>query len=262
MARVRNTGSTQGTQNNCGPNDTTAPPQPQIVSSQAFVRGSDEASVIRNPPTVPRPTRGRDPAYIELNNVEVGTKIQLINLSGKPDADWGNKDDIVELTLTGRDVNNRQASIYLNDKQMKKMGLQPGDMYQLRAVDDAGNASQPVTAELEPDDWANSRIRDRGANDQFEITRGAQINALDGEAARENLIIKAVNDERPPMAIEDNMSLVLDDRFTPEQAQAAQLLRGQWNNLVERVQGPGQKHGPRGKCAQRVQTLFHPQTLR
>lgn len=185
--------------------DNTAPPTPQVTRSMAFVRGSASAR-LQSGSGGNRAT-GRDPAYFELGNVEVGTKIQMVNLSANPDVQWDDSAKIVDLTLTGRDVKGRAAGIYLSAEQMDKIGLKPGDMLQLRAVDHSGNASAPVTTELEPNDWAGNRVSDTDG-----VTRGTQFAALDGEATRKNLIVKAVNDSRPPVVLENKLKLTADDK--------------------------------------------------
>lgn len=219
--------SNQVTRPDCG--DNTAPPQPQVIRSIAFERASEDATLLRNVGGNNRPA-GRDPAYFELGNVEVGTKIQFINMSAKPDADWETKRDVLELTMTGRDVNNRQASFYLTNDQMDELGLKPGDMLQMRAVDQSGNASAAVTTELEPNDWATHTVRDR-ENDRMVDSRGTQLSALDGEGERQNLILKTVNDNRPPTVVEKRLSLVLDDRFGDDDKKLMGVFYQNWNTI-------------------------------
>lgn len=189
----------------CAPKDITPPPTPTIHRSLAFERGSERASIVSTNPVAPRGPI-RDPAYLELHNVEPGTTIQMVNVSKRPDASFDNKDDIVELKLTGRDVQNRQASIYLTEAQMDAIDLKAGDQYRLRVVDAAGNSSEVVSAELEPDDWGNRRVRDLNADGRWEVRRGTSERMLDGEGARKNVIIKAVNDGRAPLLLEDKLA--------------------------------------------------------
>ncbi len=191
-----------GTQSTCTPKDTTPPPTPTIHRSRAFERASDRATWVNSNPS---PVTGRrpDPAYFELHNVEPGTTIQLINISKKPDASFDEKESIVELKLTGRDVQNRQAAIYLTQEQLDKIDLKGGDIYRLRVVDAAGNASEVVTNELEPDDWGNRRLSDlNAAGNGWEIRNATTENMLDGESTRKNVIIKTVNDGRAPLLTE------------------------------------------------------------
>lgn len=215
-----------GTQNTCAPRDTTPPPTPTIHRSRAFERGSDRATVVNSNPT---PISGRrpDPAYFELHNVEPGTTVQLVNISKKPDASFDNKDDIVEMKLTGRDVQNRQAAFYLTEDQLNAIDLKGGDIYRLRVVDAAGNASESVLNELEPDDWGNQRIRDLTPdNSRWEIRNGTTESMLDGESARKNVIVKTINDGRPPLLLEDKLAFdhvhyTDDDRAVAKTLEAA-----------------------------------------
>jgi hypothetical protein len=185
----------------CGPKDNTSPPKPNILRSMAFDRAKDTATVHNQRGNRPGAAT-RDPAYIELGNVEVGTKMELVNLSANPGATFDKKNTIT-LEVTGRDAKERTASLYIPQKQMDELGLKPGDMYALRAVDNAGNASEPVTGELEPNDWATGRV----AEDGNWVGRGTEVQALDGEAERKRVVAKAVNDGRPPMTLTDNVSI-------------------------------------------------------
>lgn len=206
-------------------------PTPQIVNARAFDRAAEGATFRPNRTTTIRPA-GRDPVYLELRNVELGSTLQLINLSKDPSANFERKNDVTELTQTGRNVERREGAVYLNADQMKKFGIEPGDVFQLRQVDHSGNPSMPVTGEFEPDDWANGMVTERVDNRNV-ATRGGQLNALDGEAARKNLIIKAVNDTRPPQILEDKLSLVEDCRFDENDSAVANVLYGQYGNIAK-----------------------------
>jgi len=208
--------------------DVTGPPTPQVRQAICFDHAKDDATVFNNAGTV-RPG-GRDPAYFEFGNVEIGTKIQMINISKDPDVTFGEKKKVVELDFTGRDVHNRQAAIYLTNEQMTQLELKPGDMLQMRALDQTGNTSDAVTVEVEPNDWAGQTVRERVDNRNVDA-RGGRINALDGEAERKNLIIKAVNDTRPPQLLGDRLELQLDDRFSDKDKELAQTLRKHWSAI-------------------------------
>jgi len=165
----------------CKPKDETAPPQPQVVTSMAFDKAKDGARMQSNRGTGGRSAGRRDPVYIELKNVEIGTKIQLINLSANPAAKF-DKDSIIELEFTGRDAQARTGAIYLNSAQMQKLGLKPGDMYQLRAVDNAGNTSKATAGELQANEWAARGMQ--VVEDGNWAGEGNSISALDGEGER------------------------------------------------------------------------------
>lgn len=185
--------------------DVTPPPRPEITRSIAFDRGSPEARIVNSNAQASRPRAVRDPVYIELGNVEAGTTIEMINLSAKPDAAF-DCESTLKLPLTGRDIKERQAAVYLNENQLNELGLKAGDMYKLRVVDKHGLASEAVVGELEPDDWANQRVQDVVDNARV-TTRGSRITALDGEAVRKNFIAKAINDTRPPMMLDAKLAL-------------------------------------------------------
>ncbi len=197
------TGPSQ-TANTCAPKDTTAPPTPQIVTTMAFDRAK-EGSRVGHQRNVGAgfSTGRRDPVYIELRNVELGSSIEMINLSANPRAEFS-KENTIKLELTGREARAREGAVYLSQAQMEKLGLKPGDMYQLRAVDAAGNASAPVSGELQPNEWANADVIE---DNRFIGVRGSELRALDGEGQRKAIVAKAVNDARPPMVQADHVSI-------------------------------------------------------
>jgi hypothetical protein len=223
----------------CKSGDLEPAPTPQIALSWAFDRAAEGAIFVANsaPSTRPAPAP-RDPVYIELRNVELGTTFQLINLSKNPAANFDNKEDVVKIAPTGRDVPARTASIYLTADQMTEMGIQPGDVYQLRAVDHSGNPSLPVTGEFEPDDWVAGRVTEMNGATAVN-SRGGQLNALDGEAVRKNLIVKAVNDTRPPQVIEEKLILVTDDRFDENDKALVAPIIANWNRIATAHIGAG-----------------------
>lgn len=217
----------------CESSDLEPAPTPRVRTSMAFERAEDGATFVPNSPPASRPAPARfDPVYIEVDNVELGSHFEIINLSAKPDAQFDRKNDVVKLELTGRDIQNRRASVYLTHDQMEQFGIKPGDVFQLRAVDHNGNPSLPVTAEFEPDDWRTGRIQERDADGRATLTPGMQLNALDGENVRKNLLIKTVNDSRPPLLIEEKLVLTEDARFDENDKDLATQLAGQWNALV------------------------------
>jgi hypothetical protein len=217
----------------CKTGDMEGPPAPRILSSMAFERATEGARVVANPQ--PRPAnavRNPDPLYLELDNVEMGTKFEIINLSKNPGATFDNKTDLQTVEITGRDVQNRRASIYMNDEKMREFGIEPGDVFQIRARDPAGNVSLPVTGEIEPNDWAGNQVQELNATGGFvNAGPGTQFSALDGEAARKNLVVKAVNDSRAPMVLEDKLILVTDDRFDENDKGIVEDLRAGWGAI-------------------------------
>jgi hypothetical protein len=186
------------------PKDTTLPPVPRIEVSMAFDHSSARARLVSDTPQGPR-AGAIDPVYIELSNVEGGNTYELVNLSRNPAASFDGG-DIVELTPTGRDLAGRRASIYLTADQMTKLDLKAGDLYLLRAKDAAGNVSSQVRGELEPDDWATRQVQDV-ENGSWVTRRGNQFSMLDGENERKNIIARVVNDGRPPVVLEKNLTI-------------------------------------------------------
>lgn len=214
--------------------DVSPPPTPQVQVSIAFERAAKDATFRPNPPPISPRAGGRDPVYLELNNVEVGTTIQMLNLSANPGASWSDAKAVVELPLTGRDIANRQASAYLSAEQMDKLGLQPGHMIQLRAVDTANpaNVSPAVTTELMPNEWVNGQVQEKNG-DAFVNTPGAQFSMLDGEAKRVPVMAKSVFDVSEPLvtALQEKVSIVVDDRFSPEDKALGAALNSGWGAL-------------------------------
>jgi hypothetical protein len=215
--------------------DKTPPPTPQVQVSIAFERGARDATFQLNspPPTRTFTSPRIDPAYIQFGNVEAGTRIQMLNLSAKPDASWDNPEDVVELPLTGGDVQNRQAAAYLPHEAMEKLNISAGHMLQFRAIDEQNNVSQVATAEVAPNNWANGRVREK-QGDAFVETQGAQISVLDGgpDGKFVPILAKTVVDTSAPIAVKDRFAIKVDDRFTPQEAQLGQTLYGSWNTFV------------------------------
>lgn len=191
---------------NCAP-DSTPPPDPQIVRAMAFERASKRGTFTPYPPPpAPLPARRySDPVYIELNNVEPGTRFRLLNTSKNPNGTFAKNGVVLE--ATGRDVANRAASIYLTEAQMKKIDLRPGDTFSLQALDEAGNASaNPAHGQLDYYTWATGTVQDTIDRKPL-TTRGTQLSALDGEGARKDLIVREVPDGRAPLVLMDRVTL-------------------------------------------------------
>lgn len=206
--------------------DESPPPTPQVTRSIAFERAADGAAFWANNTNPTRSTTyNRDPVYLEMNNVEVGTKLEFVNLSKNPEGKF--TDSAVSLELTGRDVRNRQGAVYLNAEQMAALDLQPGDMLSLRAVDEKGNASAPTAVEIQPNEWRQGVVREDQRTSNGD-TPGAQFSMLDGEGVRKNVTAKIVNDSRPPMMLDKNIRFVT---WTPELKTLAADLNKEWGAL-------------------------------
>ncbi len=185
--------------------DTTPPPTPLIQQAVAFDRASKRAQLVPLPPTPPaeRP-RAFDPVYIELHEVEPGTRLQLLNLSKHPNGNFAKHG--ITLEPTGRDVANRAASIYLTEAQMKKLDIKPGDAFAIRAVDEAGNTSvEPARGFLDHRGWGHRMVTDTVDRKSF-TAPGNQLSCLDGEGVRKNLLARTVDDGRLPVVLEDRVT--------------------------------------------------------
>jgi hypothetical protein len=213
--------------------DNAKPPTPQVQVSIAFERAEPDATFTRDQPPPARTfvSPRVDPAYVQFANVEAGTKIQMLNLSEKPNASWNNPADVVEIPLTGRDVANRQASAYLKHEDMERLALKAGHMVQFRAVDEAGNASDIVTSQVQGSGWQNGKVRER-EGDQFVENQGAQFTMLDGDQGRQiPVTVKTVIDTTAPKMVKDNITIKTDERFQPRDQQLANELNSQFGNL-------------------------------
>jgi hypothetical protein len=142
-----------------------------------------------------------DPSYIELGNVEEGTRFEMINLSAKPDASFDC--DRVALPITGEDVASRTAAAYLGADQMAQLNLKPGDYVQIRAVDAAGNASQPAQAQIAASGWGTNWISTGAPT----MSRGSVMAMLDGESQRKNVTALESTDTRAPVMLMDRLAL-------------------------------------------------------
>ncbi|MBI2376535.1 MAG: hypothetical protein HYV07_21245 [Deltaproteobacteria bacterium] len=178
----------------CKPSDGEPPPTPDISLAIATAGIAKDGSPFypNLPPTPPAATR--DPAYIEISNWEPGTKIQIINLSRNPAAKFSNASDVVTLQTTGRDVEGRIASAWINDATMKKTGLNAGSEFLLRVVDEDGNASSAVSGRLEGRSYGQmGRIQEGDV-----LVPGSSVRLLDGEAKYASRLLKHISDTTAP----------------------------------------------------------------
>ena len=197
------------------PGDTTTPPTPTVARAWAFELAADGSAIVP-PPAAGAP--GRDPLVIELGQVEIGTRIELISLSDNPKAEFDatHKAEIFELPLTGYDVGARTATISLNEEQMKEKNIVAGERFMLRQVDKDGNASQAVHVHLDPNGWANQRINEPVLGGGTQQVMGANINintGLTGLAGNakpgkmEQVLGKATTDTSAPKLLESAVAV-------------------------------------------------------
>ncbi len=92
-------------------------------------------------------TRAVDPLILDLSSVEPGCRLQLLNLSANPNATWSDHGQELPSTRAQHLEGGRCQLIY-GDPLMARLGLAPGDIFLLRQVDGAGNASDAVKVAL------------------------------------------------------------------------------------------------------------------
>ncbi len=195
--------------------DVTSPAKPVVNRAWAFELAADGTSVVPPPPAG---APGRDPLVIELGDIEIGTRIELISLSDNPAAEFDKKccNDIFELPLTGYDVGNRTATIALSEEQMKEKGIAAGERFLLRQVDKDGNASSAVHVFLDPNGWATQNLREPVQGGGVQNVRGAHIDIavgihnLPGNATpgtMERVLGKQTTDSTAPKLIENNVKV-------------------------------------------------------
>lgn len=207
--------------------DVTTPPSPQVLRAWAFELAADNATIIQPPPPPNTTPVRRDPLVIELGQIEVGTRIELISLSDNPKAEFDatHKAEIFELPLTGYDVANRRATIALNEEQMKEKQMVAGERFLLRQVDKDGNASAPVHVHLDPNGWATQNVQEKFSDGSVNNVRGANIQINTGitglqgnpnPGKLEQLIGKSTVDANAPKLLESNVSVATDKLTTKE----------------------------------------------
>ena len=225
--------------------DPTPPPTPVLSRAIAFEPAPADATF--SPPRRPQPALPRpqaDPLYIALNNVEAGVTVELVNLSRNPEASFSDPSEVVKLPITGRDVSERTAAIYLDDDQMQALDIGAGDRFRLRVVDGSGNASGAIDGKIDHREFA-ARGADLYAGDR-RIGRGARLHPLlDGEGQRKPMIGMTVEDRRPPQLRDAGLELVC--RSTPLPAAQRAIfgaISGQWRKVAQAV-APAKRVGGR-----------------
>ena len=197
--------------------DVTSPQKPQVLRAWAFELAADGTTVAPPPANAHR----RDPVVIELGQIEVGTRIEVISLSDNPQAEFSElcKGEVFELPLTGYDVGNRRGSVALNAEQMKEKGIVAGERLMLRQVDKDGNASEAVHVFLDPNGWANQTLNEPVQGGGTQQVRGRQIDVAVGvinlqgnpnPGKTDRVLGKATVDQSAPKLVEGNVSVVSD----------------------------------------------------
>jgi hypothetical protein len=173
------------------------PPTPQIrVSIATEGVAKDGSQFYPQSPPAPSFTARPDPAYIEIGNWEPGTTFELINLSANPTASFDCAKDVISLDPTGRDVVGRIASIWIDEKEMEKLGFKSGHLYRIRAIDPDGMVSADTLGKLEGRTYQRGTIGNIYEDQAWKP--GHQIQLLDGENLRENFLLKHIADTSAP----------------------------------------------------------------
>lgn len=179
----------------CNAKDVTPPPMPQVrvAAASAKLYGPD-AQFSSHSPAAPSPAP-RDPAYLELGNWEPGTRIQILNKTNTPTSSFDCEKDVVTLDPTGRDIDNRIASVWMTQADMDKIDLDAGDSIWIRTIDAAGNASQPAKTRLQGAGYGEiGNVLDAGA-----WQPASRMRLLDGEADwKSNMVMRHIADQKAP----------------------------------------------------------------
>lgn len=177
----------------CNINDITAPPVPRVRVALATAGLGDVGRFRENRPAA-APAYPRDPAYIEIGDWEPGTRLQLINKSADPTVTFDRAADVITLEPTGRDIDGRIAAFWIPDPDMQKMKLGAGHSIVLRAIDDKGNVSEPVTTRLQGAGYgtAGQTVHENS------WVPASRIRLLDGENTRKDFVLRHIADNTPP----------------------------------------------------------------
>lgn len=227
--------------------DVTSPATPQLHRAWAFELAAD-GSVLAPPPPPPGQP-GRDPLVIELGNIEVGTRIELISLSDNPKAEFDSKskDAIFELPLTGYDVAGRRATIALNEDQMKEKGIGAGERFLLRQVDKDGNASEAIHVHLDPRGWANTQIDEPTNNGGSQRVQGRQIDIAVGihnlagnpePGKMERVLGKVTTDITAPLLVTENVTAKFEGvKLSPKELERAREILTAYDTFIGSANG-------------------------
>jgi len=222
--------------------DVTSPPTPSLARAWAFELAADGSVLAPPPPPAGQP--GRDPLVIELGNIEVGTRIELLSLSDNPKAEFDakHKDEIFELPLTGYDVAGRKATIALNEDQMKEKGIGAGERFMLRQVDKDGNASEAIHVHLDPQGWANQAINEPVQGGGTQRVNGRQIDIAVGvmglagapdQGKMERVLGKATTDTTAPKLVETNVTAgFVGVKLTPKELERGREITAALTQLI------------------------------
>lgn len=139
-----------------------------------------------------------DPLVLHLSNVEPNCSLEIINLSKNPAACWDKDAQTLPAKLK-RPICDGKYGLLLGNKDAAKVSLNAGDIFEIRQVDPAGNASEPVRITLDQktgaDRWTRLSLDARVRDDV-----GAGLNP-----GQYNFMPDA--DNRPPIVLPDRMKI-------------------------------------------------------
>ncbi len=162
--------------------DANPPQRPSVNRAFCFdhITNPDTHVVPQPPPPAPNPPPRRDPFLLELGNIELGSRVQLISLSDDPAASF-DKGNVFELAFTGYDANARTGTVLLSADEMEKKSISPGERLIIRIIDDNDQASDGVFVHVDPTRWAGGQQIDT-KDDAGNAVRlqGAPISFIDG----------------------------------------------------------------------------------
>lgn len=134
-----------------------APPAQIKVAKAEF--GTVQPKFTSAPPPVPDSRRAeappfeappRDPLYMELENVEPGATIEIL-VANDPRVTWNDEDLIRVVCKVDNMFTGAKQQLSLTEETAAKLGIQPGDAFEIRQVDANGNASIPTRVYLRND---------------------------------------------------------------------------------------------------------------
>jgi hypothetical protein len=141
--------------------------------------------------------RRGDPLFLLLQNVEPGCKLQVLNLSRNPEADWDNAADVSTLPGdTWKQLEDGRYGLILGNDAAQKTGIRPGDYFEIRQLANNGKASNPIPVALDQKSAVSVNLYAAGTLEQI----GVQLtNTTFGVAP--------YADASPPLVLDKNLQI-------------------------------------------------------
>jgi len=224
--------------------DATPPVAPQVLRAFCFDHITDPSTSVvpTPPPPQPNPAPRRDPFLLELGNIELGSKVQIISLSDNPSANFDGG-EVFELQFTGYDTNARRGTVLLSAEEMAKKAIEPGERLVVRVVDDNGNASDGVFVHVDPSRWANNgQLDTKNAEGAAIRVTGAPVQFTDGFVSPGEAVAgktkstfgATLTDTRAPKLLAENVAVKTFEWSKSEQEMFQSLSgnQGYFNNTT------------------------------